>query len=98
MNIFTLCKRKPRAEVELRILIAVRHPFRPSTPASGVAGASVHINEIPPEIQRIVLLKRGKIVADGEKHKLLNSQNLSDLFEIKLRVIQSDGFFLAHPG
>lgn len=56
-----------------------------------------HINEIPPEIQRIVMLKHGKIVADGDKSELLNSQTLSDVFEVRLKVIQSNGFFLAHP-
>ena len=57
-----------------------------------------HVNEIPPEVSRVVLLKEGKIFADGDKRELLTSEKLSALYEVKVRVIESAGFFLAHPG
>ncbi len=36
-----------------------------------------HIHEIPPEVKRVVLLKQGKILQDGEKRAVLTEANLS---------------------
>ena len=56
-----------------------------------------HVHEIPPEVTRVVLLKDGSVAADGDKQDLLTSSVLSELYDVRLRVIQSGGFFLAHP-
>lgn len=52
-----------------------------------------HIQEIIPEIERVVLLKHGKIVFDGSKEKALTSARLSDLFETNLHVICKNDFY-----
>ncbi len=57
-----------------------------------------HIEEIPPEINRVVLLERGRIIADGNKADILTGENLSRLFEVELRIVQEDGYFRALPG
>ena len=57
-----------------------------------------HIHEIPPEISRVVLLKDGKVVADGEKTEILTSENLSHLFDIPIQLVQVNGFYQAVPG
>ena len=57
-----------------------------------------HLNEIPPEIERVVLLKQGSIVADGSKEETLTSELLSDIYETRVRVSQVEGHFLAYPG
>lgn len=57
-----------------------------------------HLSEIPPEIDRIVLLKEGVIVADGSKEATLTDQLLSDVYETPVRVGVLDGFYLAYPG
>ncbi len=55
-----------------------------------------HISEIVPEIERVVLLKRGTVVGDGPKEKLLTSEQLSALFEVPVRVFQDDGYYHLH--
>lgn len=45
-----------------------------------------HPEEIPPEMQRVILLRDGAILADGAKRAVLNSQNLSALYEIPIAV------------
>jgi iron complex transport system ATP-binding protein len=62
---------------------------------SGVAILLVthHIEEIIPEIERVVLLRAGRIVADGPKEVVLRSENLSRLFGIKVQLTRSDGYF-----
>lgn len=52
-----------------------------------------HLDEIIPEIERVVLLDKGRIVADGDKAEVLTSERLSDLYQIQLRVSQQDGWY-----
>jgi iron complex transport system ATP-binding protein len=45
-----------------------------------------HIQEILPEIQRVILLKDGHIFRDGSKETILTSSNLTELYGIPLQV------------
>ncbi|MFT3992035.1 MAG: ATP-binding cassette domain-containing protein [Luteolibacter sp.] len=51
-----------------------------------------HPGEIPPEIERVVLLKNGKVFADGPKDEILTAKVLSKLYEVKLRVGWTGGW------
>jgi iron complex transport system ATP-binding protein len=51
-----------------------------------------HPGEIPPEVSRAILMKAGKIFADGEKRKVLGSANLSELYQTPLNVRFQDGW------
>lgn len=55
-----------------------------------------HIDEIIPEIDRIILMKDGKVHSDGSKKTVLNSSSLSKIFgmEIELRSA-AGGYFSA---
>jgi iron complex transport system ATP-binding protein len=57
-----------------------------------------HIHEIPPEVERVVLLKQGKILQDGEKRAVLTEANLSALFDCPIAVAQVNGWYQAFPG
>ena len=57
-----------------------------------------HLNEIPPEVDRIVLLSEGRVVADGSKHDILTGATLSEVYQTRIRVAEVDGYFLAYPG
>ena len=57
-----------------------------------------HVHEIPPEIDRVVFMKKGQIVADETKNKLLCSDKLSELYDCPIRVVRSNGFYQAFPG
>lgn len=57
-----------------------------------------HIHEIPPEIDRVVLLKEGTIVADGAKSDLLTGRQISSLFDCPTKLVQADGWYQALPG
>jgi iron complex transport system ATP-binding protein len=52
-----------------------------------------HVSEIIPEIDRVILLRDGRIVADGPKEKILTEENLSSLFGAGVRLQSSNGFF-----
>ncbi len=57
-----------------------------------------HLNEIPPEVERIVLLSDGRVVADGDKAAVLTGERLSAVYGTAVRVIEVDSYFLAYPG
>lgn len=57
-----------------------------------------HLHEIPPEIDRVVLLKGGKILADGPKARLLSDDRLSGLFDCPLALVRANGWYQAMPG
>src|SRR6516164_5618272 len=48
----------------------------------GILLVSQHVAEIIPEIERVVLLQDGKIVADGSKDTVLTDEKLSGLFRL----------------
>jgi iron complex transport system ATP-binding protein len=50
-----------------------------------------HVEDIVPEIDRVVLVKDGLIVADGHKRDLMTSEILGTLFEIPVQVEERDG-------
>ena len=56
-----------------------------------------HLHEIPPEIDRVVFLKQGQVVADGSKGDLLTSEQLSSLFETPLHLLERDGWYYLVP-
>ena len=57
-----------------------------------------HLNEIPPEIERVVLLSEGRIAADGDKASVLTEETLSDVYRTHIRVAEVDSYYLAYPG
>jgi len=62
---------------------------------TGILLITHHIADILPEIERVILMRAGRIVADGTKSALLAPQALSELFGVKVQVTERDGFFHA---
>jgi iron complex transport system ATP-binding protein len=54
-----------------------------------------HIADILPEMDRIVMMNSGRIVADGNKADLLTEQRLSDLFGRDISMTERDGYWNA---
>jgi iron complex transport system ATP-binding protein len=57
-----------------------------------------HLHEIPPEIDRVVFLKEGTIIADGHKSTVLTNDRVSALFDSKMTLVQTNGWYQALPG
>ncbi len=55
------------------------------------------LNEIPPDIERIVLLREGAIVADGPKEEVLTEENLLMTYGTPIKLARVDGYYLAYP-
>jgi iron complex transport system ATP-binding protein len=61
----------------------------------GILLVTHHVSEIVPEIERVVLLREGGIVADGPKQEMLTSERLSDLFGADIQIARRDGYYSA---
>ncbi len=57
-----------------------------------------HIEEIVPEIERVILLKQGRILASGAKRSILTTDHLSDFFDSPVALDETEGYFYARPG
>ncbi|HTW31689.1 MAG TPA: ATP-binding cassette domain-containing protein [Candidatus Sulfotelmatobacter sp.] len=49
--------------------------------------------DIVPEIQRVVLMNRGRIVADGPKEEILQVEHLAALFGVSVEIARRDGHY-----
>jgi iron complex transport system ATP-binding protein len=56
-----------------------------------------HPGEIPPAISRVILLKDGGVFADGKKRSVLTSNNLTELYQVGLRVSWTEGWCDVKP-
>lgn len=52
-----------------------------------------HVEDVVPEIERVVLVQDGRIVADGVKSDLLTSDRLAELFDIPALLEERDGHY-----
>ena len=55
------------------------------------------VNEIPLDVERIVLLREGSIVADGPKEEVLTEDNLRATYQTPIRLARVEGYYLAYP-
>ncbi len=59
----------------------------------GILLVTHHVSEIIPEIDRVILLREGRILADGAKSSVLTEAHLADLFGAAVRLGRHDGYF-----
>jgi iron complex transport system ATP-binding protein len=82
--------------------LVARHGFMETVRQLARTGTTVvlithHIEEIFPEVQRVILLRSGCIVADGPAAANLTAPRLSELFDRPVAVEISDGYHYARP-
>src|ERR1700720_2028194 len=59
----------------------------------GILLVTHHVSEIIPEIERVILLREGRILADGPKEAMLTSERLSGLFGANIQIARRDGYY-----
>jgi len=77
--------------------LAARHRFMETVRRLAREGTTVvlvthHVDEIVPEIRRVLLLDRGRLAADGPPEAMLTGPRLSALFGVPLEVRESAGY------
>ena len=59
----------------------------------GILVVTHHLPDIIPEIDRVILLKAGRVFADGRKEDLLTTERLSELFAVPVEMGRRDGYY-----
>jgi iron complex transport system ATP-binding protein len=59
----------------------------------GIILVTHHLADIIPEIERVVLMRAGRLVADGPKHEVLTAESLSHLFGLPVTLARRDGHY-----
>ncbi len=95
-NPATLLLDEPTTSLDLPALREVRGRLR-DLAASGVGLLLVthHLDDIIPEIERVVLLRAGTVFLDGPKGEVLTSERLSSTFGVSVEVVTRDGYYHA---
>jgi iron complex transport system ATP-binding protein len=92
----TLLLDEPTTSLDLTALHEVREHMRAlARDGVGLLLVTHHLDDIIPEIDRVVLLRSGGIFADGPKAEALTSERLSSMFGVPVDVIQRQGFYHA---
>lgn len=92
----TLLLDEPTTSLDLPALHEVREHLR--SLASGGVGLVLithHLDDIIPEIERVILLRQGAVYADGPKSEVLTSECLSGLFGVSIEVFERGGYYHA---
>lgn len=54
-----------------------------------------HLADIIPEIERVVLIRDGRVFRDGRKEEVLTEPLLGELFRMRVEVVRRDGYYHA---
>ena len=90
----TLLFDEPSNTLDIAAQIQLRETMRQLAQAGlGILLVTHHVSEIIPEIERVVLLREGRILADGPKEEILTAPRLTDLFGVPVQLVRRDGYF-----
>lgn len=80
--------------------LVTRHDFMERVRAIARDGTTLilithHIEEIVPEIERVILLREGRIIADGPKRSVLTGRHLGEAFGAPISIEETNGYYNA---
>jgi iron complex transport system ATP-binding protein len=87
---------EPTNSLDLRAI----HSFRESIRKIANSGKTIilvthNLQDIIPEINRVILIRDGKVFRDGAKRDILTDDNLSKLFSLPVKVLEKGGYYQA---
>lgn len=92
----TLLLDEPTTSLDLAALHELRGYLRKLAQSGiGILLVTHHLDDIIPEIERVVLLQEGRVTADGPKGDVLQPEPLSALFGVPVEVYERNGFYHA---
>jgi iron complex transport system ATP-binding protein len=78
--------------------LAAQQSLRQTMRSLANAGTAIilvthELADIVPEIQRVVLMSQGRVVADGPKEEILQVERLRELFGVNVEMARRDGHY-----
>jgi iron complex transport system ATP-binding protein len=59
----------------------------------GIVMVTHHLSDLIPEVERVILMSRGRIVADGPKREVLTAPGLAKLFGLPVDLAERNGYY-----
>jgi iron complex transport system ATP-binding protein len=85
---------EPTASLDLHAMHELRAILRKLAQAgTSIIVVTHHLPDIIPEIGRVILIKKGRVLRDGAKRDVLTSALLSELFETPVELVERDGLY-----
>ena len=95
-NPSTLLLDEPTTSLDLMALHEIRTQLRALAQTGvGLLLVTHHLDDIIPEVERVVVLQQGTVVQDGPKAEVLTSDRLSAAFGVRVEVLRRDGYYHA---
>lgn len=89
---------EPSNSLDLRALFKMQNLLgKIANSGIGVIIVTHYLTDILPEVKRVILMKDGRFVLDGEKEKVLSEKNLNALFNTKISLKKSNERYFALP-
>lgn len=87
---------EPSNGLDLAAQWELRHTLqRLARQGTGILLVTHHLSDILPEIDRVVMMRAGRIAADGPKTELLVPARLRELFGVDVEIVERSGFYHA---
>jgi iron complex transport system ATP-binding protein len=84
---------EPSNSLDLRAALELRDILRKLAQAgTGILMVTHHLPDIIPEMDRVILLRQGRVFADGAKAEMLTGSRLTELFGLPVELTQRDGY------
>jgi iron complex transport system ATP-binding protein len=85
---------EPSNSLDFRAALELRDILRKLAQAgTGILMVTHHLPDILPEIDRVILLREGRVFADGAKNDLLTTERLTELFGLPVELARRDGYY-----
>jgi iron complex transport system ATP-binding protein len=85
---------EPSNSLDFRAALELRGILRKLAAAgTGILMVTHHLPDILPEIDRVILLREGRVFADGPKSELLTAERLTQLFDHPVEIARRDGYY-----
>jgi iron complex transport system ATP-binding protein len=59
----------------------------------GIVMVTHHLSDLIPEIDRVILMRRGRVSSDGAKREVLTMERLSELFGLPVNLAERGGYY-----
>jgi iron complex transport system ATP-binding protein len=85
---------EPSNSLDFRAALELRDILRKLAQAgTGILMITHHLHDILPEIERVILLRGGRVFADGAKGEILTTERLTGLFGLPVEIARRDGYY-----
>ena len=85
---------EPTASLDLHAMHELRLILRKLARAgTSIIVVTHHLPDIIPEIDRVILIKKGRVLRDGAKRETLTSDSLTELFETPVELVERTGLY-----